>query len=97
MIDTVWVLTVEHKHGHDTSVHSTPAGADARLLDYVQTWWDRRVFDDDGNPMPIPADPDEAIEAYFDSDGTEHEAWFIEEHRINTPAPVTATPNPVEP
>jgi len=87
MIDTVWVLTVEHNSGHDLSLHTTQAGARARLLDYVRTWWNLRVSGADGTLTPIPADPDEAIDLYFDSDGTAEEYWFIEEHRIHNTNP----------
>jgi hypothetical protein len=84
---TAWALTIEHKGGHGLSLHTTQAGAEARLLEYVHRRWTQQVLDDDDNPVLIPADPDEAIERYFDSDRTEHESWYIDQYRINDTHP----------
>jgi len=96
---TVWILTVGHKHGEDTSVHSTEAFAYDALHDYVVEWWDEieehvKVPDDwydspDGD-IYIPDDHRAAINLYFEIQ-REHkdcQEWAdIEQHRIDGPVP----------
>ncbi len=55
------ILLIEHDSGVNTYVCADTDEARRRLLEYVHEWWSREI----GN-VPIPGDPDEAIETYFD-------------------------------
>lgn len=82
MSDSVWVVTIDHKHGGETNVYSSEAKAYAALYEWVCQWWDdakkwATYFDDDGAekavPDTVPADQQEAIQIYFAAVGNE---WF---------------------
>jgi hypothetical protein len=64
---TVWVLSIDHRHGTNVYVHETEPGAKDSLVDYVRENWEDEVgrgFSElDAEP---PADDQEAIDAYFD-------------------------------
>ena len=60
------VLSVEHKHGTNTSIHRTEESARDALHDYVAMWWEREMGDE-----PMPDGSGQAIEAYFDRVQTE--------------------------
>lgn len=62
----VWVLTIDHRHGSDTTVHRSEAGARKWLAGYVREWWDDAVVRG-GAPAEPPEDDDEAVELYFDT------------------------------
>lgn len=76
--NTVWLLSIEHRHGVNYSAHITESGAERGLLSHVAEWWDdemqRRLGDD---LPPMPEEPQEAIAAYFAE--IEDEFWTIEE------------------
>jgi hypothetical protein len=63
---TVYITTVHHKHGEDTWVNATEAGAKEALYEYVKEWWDE-LWEDIcyEDAPPIPEDRDAAIAAYF--------------------------------
>jgi hypothetical protein len=65
----VLVLTIDHDHGFEVSVHHSHKGAMATVADWVAESWER-----DGPAGEMPADTEEAIEAYFDfaADETYH-------------------------
>jgi hypothetical protein len=65
---TVVVTVVSHRHGDNVYVNATEDGARQTLLAYVTEWWNE-VEDQVG---PMPADPAEAIRAYFDANDNEH-------------------------
>ena len=69
MGDIVWVLTIEHRHGHDTSVHQSEDGARNWLAEYVREWWNDGGWLDDEQP---PEDDSEAIDLYFEKVGDEY-------------------------
>ena len=60
---TVWLLTIGHKHGEDTSVHSTEESANDVLYDYVAQWWSE--VEDHVEDGEMPEDQLEAISLYF--------------------------------
>lgn len=57
----VFVLTIDHKHGSDTTLHLTRADADAALAAYCDYWWDQEL---DGVERPH-SDAD-AVIVYFE-------------------------------
>ena len=57
----VWVLFIEHRHGTDTSVHTTREAAGDALYEYVSEWWNEEMW-----PELVPEDKDQAIMEYFD-------------------------------
>lgn len=59
---TVYVLTIDHKHGTNTYAHRTAEGAHQSLMDYIAEWWGDCGFDG-----PVPEDDAEAIALYFDA------------------------------
>lgn len=73
-MSTVWVLTVDHRHGRDTWVHATEEGAFGHLADYVSDWWTELVGRNDRVELPdeAPADTREAINTYFETVGDEY-------------------------
>jgi hypothetical protein len=72
---SVHVLTIEHKHGENVSVHRTAAGAQEKLHGYVIEWWEHEISDE-----PMPEDAEEAIKAYFDQ--VDHEFNSIVESQL---------------
>lgn len=72
--ETVWLLTIDHRHGTDTFVHKTEDGAKATLVCYVEDWWSEQCGD-----LEIP-DDDVAITAYFDAAGDEY--YSLEERTV---------------
>ncbi len=67
---TVWVLTVDHRHGQDMWVHETEAGAKGSLAGYVREWWSELTGRWDARedlPAEAPDDDDEAIATYFEN------------------------------
>jgi hypothetical protein len=63
---TVYVVTIEHRHGIDTYVCATNEGAWKQLHDYVKEWWESEAV-----PGEIPEHPPEAVRDYFDHVETE--------------------------
>lgn len=75
---TVWFLSIEHKHGSDTTIHASEAGARACLATYCREWWEEVAPEDaDGEPMSPPEQDDDVIRAYFDGDDA-HECFTLE-------------------
>lgn len=67
---TVWVLTIEHRHGEDRWVCLTEDRARRELRDWVTTYWDQ-----DGPDTDMPEDPDAAVTAYFDHQEVERDRY----------------------
>jgi hypothetical protein len=65
---TVFLASIDHKHGTNRSLHRTEAAAMAEVYDYVVHWWD---FEDG-----MPEDRAEAIGAYFEA--AEDEFYAVE-------------------
>lgn len=72
----IYVLTIEHKHGHDTWAHRTPEGARASLLNYAIEYWASEVGD-----APKPIDPDALIQQYFEATNGQ-EWWSIDQVEV---------------
>jgi hypothetical protein len=64
--DTVWLLTVWHRGGEDTTVHISERAAYGGLLTFVEQFWDEVKDRDTGEVAEWPDDPREAIQTYFD-------------------------------
>lgn len=83
------VLTIEHRHGTDTTIHGSREEAEAAIVDFVDQWWDTEV----PKEVKKPSDPAKRSEAYFEhvegefADITDHE---IESEAITPPPVVTA-------
>ena len=88
----VWIATIEHKHGIDKYVGSDEESCLALVLEYVQENWDS--FCTDGHP--IPDDPKQAIELYFEAAG-EHEYMECNEWDIITKKLPEYAPEPTLP
>lgn len=59
----VYTLLISHPDGNEVSVHTTDEDATRVLAAYVRTNWD--ITDDEDEAVEIPADDQDAIEAYF--------------------------------
>lgn len=68
---SLWLLIVEHVHGHDLSIHLDEEAARGELRSYVEQWWEQ-----DGPSRAIPADYLEAVTAYFEASS---ESYRIEQ------------------
>jgi hypothetical protein len=73
----IYVLTIEHKHGHDLWCHHSEQGARASLADYVRDNWDTEV----GASVTKPVDIDTMIQQYFEATGGE-EWWSIDHLKL---------------
>ncbi|WP_396908908.1 hypothetical protein [Mycolicibacterium sp.] len=69
---TVWLLKIGHRHGEDTSVHSSDDSALQDLAGFVTQYWNevagRTYLVDDEEctvPVEMPDDPAEAVRIYF--------------------------------
>lgn len=89
MTSHVWLLSVHHKHGDDTTVYTSEQAAHAGLLDYVAQCWTEIAGDEyttsSGEPRRVPqdmpADAATAIDIYFEAHADE---WFgIEQKSVN--------------
>lgn len=64
---TVHLLTINHDHGTDTSVHATRESAVNGLESYVLEWWEIELGD-----SVIPDGAQERIDAYFGQVGEDY-------------------------
>lgn len=62
--EEVWGLVIWHEYGSDGSIHATEDAARDHLHGFVKEWWGTEVNSDVAGS--IPADRDEAIDAYFE-------------------------------
>ena len=76
----VWLLTIGHRHGHDTTVHHCESAAREGLLGFVAKYWGEVVgleYDTGARrrtvPEQMPADSAAAIDIYFAAHDGE---WF---------------------
>lgn len=69
------ILSIDHRHGTNTSAFGTYEEARQSLHDYVAGEWEAEIGD-----LGMPDDEDEAIEEYFDA--VESESYKIEEDEI---------------
>jgi hypothetical protein len=76
ILDQVWTLTIDHRHGTDTRVFRTEAAARTALAAFAREWWPRERGEDarysDANFAAL--DDAEAIDEYFREVGDE---WFV--------------------
>ena len=75
MTDMVWLLAIDDGDEADYSVYASEAAAKRILFGYVADCWAK-----DGPDETMPADRDDAIEAYFanQEDNSNPESYFIE-------------------
>ena len=81
MTSPVWLLSVHHKHGDDTTVYTSEQAAHGGLLDYVAQCWAEIAGDEYTTstgelrrvPQEMPAEADTAIDIYFEAHTDE---WF---------------------
>lgn len=81
MDSQVWVLSIHHRHGEDTTVHASESAARDALAGYVVQCWPEvagtEYSGSDGQlrrvPQELPADPGQAIATYFEASPDE---WF---------------------
>lgn len=64
---TIWVLVIEHRHGANTYVHKTEAGAQQSLRAYVDDNWAQEL-----GTRPVPDDEEDMIAEYFERVDDEH-------------------------
>jgi hypothetical protein len=60
------VLSIEHEHGENVSVHTTSEGANAAAAKFAREWWHQIVGQADV-PDEAPEDDAEAVSIYFDA------------------------------
>ena len=65
----VFVLTIEHRHGTNMSVHDTKPHAASKLYNYIHLWWSDHIQKDK------PKNIGKAIDMYFNIN--EDESWEI--------------------
>ena len=75
---TIYVLTIEHRHGTNISVHQTRAGAEASLDEYVREYWHELSRE---RPPEMPKAAEERIEIYFE-DHPQNETFDIVECEV---------------
>jgi hypothetical protein len=68
----VYLVSIEHDHGINHSLHRTEDEARAEVYEFVECWWENEL----SLPSAMPGDRDEAIEAYFE--GVERESYEVE-------------------
>lgn len=66
----VWVTIYTHKYGNDINVFETEEQAEEHRQEIAREYWDDTLIDE-----PMPSDPQEAADAYF-----EHVTEFGEEY-----------------
>jgi len=85
----VWLLSVHHRHGDDTTAHASQAAALDALVGYVVQFWpevaDRDYLAAAGDrrraPLEVPADAEVAVETYFEAHQGE---WYeLREQQVN--------------
>ena len=80
MVETAWVVAIEHRHGSDVSLFRSCPAANGALFDYVQQWWGDVAglrYEDDGQMLTVPdkppTNPTDAVAMYFAAHPSE---WF---------------------
>ncbi len=58
----VYTLTIDHRHGKDTTVYATEESARRALAEYCREYWKEWANDDE----VMPTDEDTLIEKYFE-------------------------------
>lgn len=76
--EAVVILSIEHRHGHDSWACDTEQTAYGVLDHYVQTWWDDEMPAD----AAMPPSAEERREAYFEQ--VCMESWCISASPIIT-------------
>lgn len=78
---TLWVLTIDHKHGDNTSIHLSEEDAKDELYEYVTRWWSEITGSIQRDiPEVPPEDKAEAVRLYFE--GHDYEYFSISEATI---------------
>ena len=63
---TIYLVSIEHKHGTDLYAFETINGASDHLYSYVSDWWPS-----DLPPIESMANHDDAVSLYFEDHETE--------------------------
>jgi len=84
-MNSVWVLTILHRHGQDITIHATQDSAHRWLHNYVEEWWDELetrpvdeglvpwVVEPDGTKVLANfGDVEDPVTTYFDAVEDEH-------------------------
>lgn len=69
--DTLWVVTIEHKHGTNASIATSRERAMQAVVDFAADWWDEEVSDGFEGGRERPEDPQQLVEEYFAHVGDE--------------------------
>lgn len=76
----VFVAIYEHKHGHDTQVFATEAGALQWQTRIAMEWWDNEC-----SPTPRPADIQACADEYWQKMANEAREFFeVVEHEVQS-------------
>lgn len=77
MRETIYILTINHRHGSGVTAHKSQEGALKALADYVAVEWENEMPDGE----PIPENEGDAISHYF-SKMEDQEYYGIEETEL---------------
>lgn len=73
----VIVLVVEHKYGRDICVYQDEIKARQELHEYVKEYWGSWFLE----TIPIPSNPDKAIQMYFEN-AVEQESYSLDTYHV---------------
>lgn len=82
----IWVVTVTHKHGHDTYLAGTKREAYTTLDQYVSEWWDSEIVSSLQKPKAIRA----RIARYFSHT---NETYEVLAHQVTVSVPIRVNTN----
>jgi hypothetical protein len=77
MRETIYILTINHRHGSNISAHKSQEGALNALAQYVAQEWEQEMPEG----RSIPENEGDAIESYF-SRMEDQESFGIEETEL---------------
>lgn len=77
----IWVVTITHKHGHDTYVAGTKREAYTTLDQYVSEWWASEVTSNLQQPRAIG----KRIARYFENTD---ETYEVLAHQVTVNVPI---------
>lgn len=70
---SLYVLTISHRHGDDTSLHDSASEACGSLADFARRWW-HEIAGRPGVSASPPGSDAEAVRVYFENKPDEHHA-----------------------
>ena len=80
-MDTVYIATIEHKHGVNTYVSETYMLAFAEVVQYAREYWEDIEYD--GKPAtPDGLSDDEIVRMYFEGEVYGDEFYAIEGYPV---------------